>query len=653
MEFLHDDFLKQYSQHPVPMTTLAEVTYWRTYSRNLWDQGVKEQWWQTVARVVEGTFTTLKVHCHVRTIPWDQIRAERTAREMFDRIYRFKFTPPGRGLYAMGTEAQTAHGAAVLNNCAFLSTRDLDATFFSTLMDLTMLGVGVGYDTLGAQSQILYQPDSKETRVYKIPDTRQGWAQSVYLLLETYMTPGFYTMTFDYSLLRKAGEPIKRFGGISSGPRPLMVLHDALRVLCDSYVNKAIDSAWIVDAANMVGRCVVAGNVRRSAQIALGLESDDQFLHLKTDMGKVSEYRSFSNNSVLAHIGMDYSKTSKLTAQYGEPGYLWLDNCRSYGRMNGLPPERSDFLVAGTNPCSEQSLESGELCCLVETYPAHHESLDDYLRTLKLSYLYAKSVTLLKTGFEETDAIISRNRRIGCSMSGVTQAIKKLGASQFIRWCNRGYDFLTGLDASYSDWLQVPESIKRTSVKPSGTVSILANATPGIHYPHSEYYIRRIRLLANSRLLAPLEAAGYNIVPEIYGQEKGHEDTMVVEFPIRERNFSKGKVHATMFEQLALAAMMQKYWADNQVSITVHFTKEEAKDIPLALEIYQHYLKSVSFLPYDPHKVYMLAPYEEITKEEYIRLENGIRPLDLPYNVVEGGMKVGGCDSDTCEITQT
>ena len=650
MEFLHDDFLATYYTQSPPLSTLGEVTYWRTYSRNLWDEGRKEQWWETVARVVEGTFTILRIHCEAHRSPWSQSRAERTAQEMYDRIYWFKFTPPGRGLYAMGTEAQHAHGAAVLNNCAFLSTKDLTPEIFETLMNLTMLGVGVGYDTLGTGQ--IYQPHRGIGVGYQIEDTREGWAKSVRDLLSSYLYPDQPSIYFDYSKIRPAGLPIKRFGGVSSGSRPLEVLHSSLRSLCNDYIGKHIDSAWIVDCANMVGRCVIAGNVRKSAQIALGEPHDTTFLHLKTDLAKVTEYRSFSNNSVLAHIGMDYSRVSELTAQYGEPGYLWLDNCRYYGRMNGQPPTRADFLVAGTNPCSEQSLEDGELCCLVETYPGHHTDLNDYLRTLKLAYLYAKTVTLLPTGFEKTDEIIKRNRRIGCSMSGVTQAIKMLGASEFIRWCNRGYDFLTGLDASYSDWLKVPESIKRTSVKPSGTVSILANVAPGVHYPHAEYYIRRIRIQANSVLLPPLERAGYRIVPEIYGQEKGKEDTMVLEVPIFEPHFSKGKEQATMFEQLALAAMMQKYWADNQVSITVHFTEEEAKDIPLALEIYQHHLKSVSFLPYDPHKVYMLAPYEEISATEYARYSDTLKPLTLPYDCLEGVTMTGGCDNDTCEVSQ-
>jgi hypothetical protein len=574
--------------------------------------------------------------------------------EMFDRIFNFRFTPPGRGLYAMGTEAVEAHGGAVLNNCAFLSTRNPQPEVFAQLMNLTMLGVGVGYDTLGAGKAGIHKPSTAILTV-KIDDTREGWINSVATLLSTYLAQGSPTVVFNYSGIRDAGTPIKRFGGVSSGPAPLQRLHQALRNLCEEYMGKRIDSAWIVDCCNMIGRCVVAGNVRRSAQIAIGEPEDNEFLYLKTDLGKVADYRAFSNNSIRAHVGMDYSEAGSLTAKYGEPGYLWLDNCRMYGRMNGSIPERTDFLAMGTNPCSEQTLEDGELCCLVETYPSHHESLDDYLKTLKLAYLYAKSVTLVPTGYLQTDEIIGRNRRIGCSMSGVTQAIQKLGASQFIRWCDRGYAFLAGLDASYSDWLAVPESIKRTSVKPSGTVSILANVSPGIHYVHSEFYLRRVRFTANSPILPHLEAAGYKVVPDVYGQEEGKPaNTMVVEFPVKEPYFSKGKKQASMWEQLELAALMQQYWADNQVSITVHFTEAEAKDIPLALEIFQHKLKSVSFLPYNPHEIYKLAPYEEIDAETYERKAARTKPIDLPYDVVDVHHEtVKGCDSDTCELPKS
>lgn len=650
MNILNEAFIQSYaSRHPMNM--LGETTYWRTYSRNIWEENRKEEWHETVGRVVNGVFATLKLRCAIQNSKWDQTRAERTAKDMFIAILFFKFTPPGRGLYAMGSVAVEAHGGAVLNNCAFLSTRNPEPSMFSKLMTLTMLGVGVGYDTLGAGRARIHRPSTTSEVRLKISDDRQGWTDSVHDLLESYMVPcrpACPNVVFDYSDIRPAGMPIKRFGGVSSGPAPLKRLHESLRALCEEYVGKAVDSAFLVDTCNFIGRCVVAGNVRRSAQIALGLPDDQQFLHLKTDMSKVMTHRAFSNNSILAHVGMDYGQAAELTEKYGEPGYFWLDNARMYGRMNGTVSGRTDFLAMGTNPCSEQTLEDGELCCLVETYPSHHMSLSEYLNTLKLAYLYAKSVTLIPTGFDDTDAIIARNRRIGCSMSGVIPAIEKFGAGEFMRWCNRGYDFLTGLDASYSSWLKVPESIKRTSIKPSGTVSLLANVSPGIHYPHAEFYTRRVRFQSDSAVLPALEASGYRVLPDVYGQE-GATNTMVVEFPIYEPHYRKGKPDATMWEQMALAAMMQKNWSDNQVSITVHFRPEEAKDIPMALEIYQHQLKSVSFLPYDPHDTYPLAPYEATDAARYAEQMERVKPMKLPYDVVDVNQEsVKGCDSDSC-----
>ena len=98
----------------------------------------------------------------------------------------------------------------------------------------------------------------------------------------------------------------------------------------------------------------------------------------------------------------------------------------------------------GTNPCSEQSLESYELCTLVETFPFRAVDRQDYLRTLKFAYLYAKTVTLGKTHWPETNRVLLRNRRIGCSISGVAQFITKYGVEELRQWCEEGYKTLTG-----------------------------------------------------------------------------------------------------------------------------------------------------------------------------------------------------------------
>ena len=180
------------------------------------------------------------------------------------------------------------------------------------------------------------------------------------------------------------------------------------------------------------------------------------------------------------------------TAKNGEPGYFWLANAQAYGRIKDGETWR-DGKVAGTNPCAEQSLESYEICNLVETFPSRHDTLEDYKRTLKFAYLYAKTVTLVPTHNERTNAIMLRNRRIGLSQSGIVESFERHGRRTHFNWCDDGYRYICNLDRIYAQWLCVPESIKKTSIKPSGTVSLLPGVTPGIHYAHSEYYLRAMR----------------------------------------------------------------------------------------------------------------------------------------------------------------
>jgi hypothetical protein len=196
----------------------------------------------------------------------------------------------------------------------------------------------------------------------------------------------------------------------------------SLEGLYDAYVGRRADARLIVDTMNIIGRCVVAGGIRRSAQIAFGEPDDEQFLDLKQDREKVMEYRWVSNNSIFAEVGMDYSQAARRTADNGEPGYLWLGNARAWGRMKD-PPDHADAEAMGSNPCVEQTLWDRELCCLVETYPARHGDLEDYKQTLEVAYQYAKTVTLVATEDAATNAVMLRNRRIGCSMTGSVQVL--------------------------------------------------------------------------------------------------------------------------------------------------------------------------------------------------------------------------------------
>ena len=987
---LPDDFIEEYSKKKAPFgfNGLGELVYLRTYSR-LKPDGTNEKWFETIRRVVEGTYAIQKDQIESLCLGWNEEQAQRSAKEMYSRMFEMKFLPPGRGLWAMGTDIVTKKGlTAALNNCAFVSTKDIGLTEpfskpFSFLQDMCMLGVGVGFDTLGAGNFMVTKP-REETTKFLIEDTREGWVKSTCAIIDSFN--GGINPVFDYSGIREAGIALKTFGGVSSGSGPLVNLHISILGILDTNVNQPVTVRTIVDIMNLIGKCVVSGNVRRTAEIAFGDPNSTQFMDLK-DYSKNPERMAYgwtSNNSVFAELGMDYSEVAKRICINGEPGLAWLENMRKYSRMVD-PPDNKDYRVMGGNPCLEQSLESSELCCvtgetriqtidgcpkirdligkqvkvwngdswsevtpflaakdkeiyrvtindgsvldctdnhkwsirktgknkkcfevetkdlvvnsrielfnidslcegihyqyafelgifagdgyvykdtpmvalcgpkrqlneyisgskykeqhppgykeplnrvsfkgildidvcrelnnkktgfpdflftldresilkfvagyietdgslkqnkdshsyvlhgsehklrdfqillrrininhatirlvskagtqtnkgirnqdlysicipsheckeiptiikkatifsngfsinnaypegnniscksvqkiksivkleitqdtycftepknhkgvfgnvlthqcLVESFPARADSLDDYLRTLKFAYLYAKTVTLGMTHWSETNRIQLRNRRIGCSISGVAQFLSKYDLHTLNKWLDAGYKEIQKWDIVYSEWFCIPRSIKTTSVKPSGTVSLLAGATPGMHYPESRFYIRRMRLASNSPLIESLRRAGYKLEPAV-GSE---QDTMVVEIPIDVGEGIRTVNEVSMWEQVALAANLQRWWADNQVSCTVTFNpKTEGQHIASVLDYFQYQLKGISFLPKCDFGAFPQMPYEEITEELFNKINSAITPINFDSSTGEDSSGELYCDGDSC-----
>jgi len=632
---LSENFISKYKRKKAPFgfNGLGELVYMRTYSR-IKEDGKNERWWETVQRVVEGTYSMQMNHIDSHQLGWNPWQAQKSAQEMYDRIFNMKFLPPGRGLWAMGTAITEEKGLyAALNNCAFVSTKTIKDDYakpFCFLMDASMLGVGVGFDTKGAGEIIVKGVEIKrDAQQFQIPDTREGWVESLQLLLESYFH-GQAPMEFDYSLIRLAGEPIKGFGGVSSGPEPLEEVHESIRQVLEGNSGKPITITTIVDIMNLIGKCVVAGNVRRTAEIVFGEPDNDEYLDLKNY--KVNPHRDqfgwTSNNSVFAELGMDYTEIAKRIVDNGEPGLAWLENMRHYSRMKNGGDDK-DHRVMGGNPCLEQSLESYELCCLVETFPDNHDDLEDYKRTLKYAYLYAKTV------------------RIGCSVSGVAQFITNRGLNEFRDWLEGGYDTIQEWDKMYSDWFAIPRSIKTTSVKPSGTVSLLAGATPGLHYPESRFYTRRIRISVNSELIEPLKKAGYKIEPA-FGSE---DSTLVVEVPVDVGEGIRTAAELSIWEQFSLAAFLQRHWADNQVSCTVTFDPEtEGKEIPFVLNYFQYHLKGISLLPRHDYGAYPQMPYEAIEEKEYNKQVKKLGKLTFGVIHNEEAEVDKFCNNDSCEI---
>jgi ribonucleoside-triphosphate reductase len=653
---LSENFINKFKRKKPPFgfNGLGELVYMRTYSR-IKEDGKNERWWETVQRVVEGTYSMQKNWIESHQLGWNAWQAQKSAQDMYERIFTMKFLPPGRGLWAMGTAITEDKGLyAALNNCAFVSTSTIKEDYakpFCFLMDASMLGVGVGFDTKGAGEIIVKGIQKKrDEQMYEIPDTREGWVESLKLLLESYFH-GTAPMKFDYTKIRGAGEPISGFGGVASGYEPLEEVHEDIRKVLEKNSGEPITITTIVDIMNLIGKCVVAGNVRRTAEIVFGEPDNEEYLDLKNY--EVNPHRDqygwTSNNSIFAELGMDYTEAAKRIVDNGEPGFAWLDNMRKYSRMKNGGDDK-DHRAAGGNPCLEQTLESYELCCLVETFPDNHDDFEDYARTLKYAYLYAKTVTLGRTHWSETNRVMLRNRRIGCSVSGVAQFITHRGLGTLKEWLNDGYDVIQEWDDMYSDWFAVPNSIKTTSVKPSGTVSLLAGATPGLHYPESRFYIRRIRVSKHSELLEPMKKSGYKIEPA-FGSE---DTTMVVEVPVDVGEGIRTAAELSIWEQFSLAAFLQRHWADNQVSCTVTFNPEtEGEQIAPALNYYQYHLKGISLLPRHDYGAYPQMPYEAIDEKEYNKQVKKLSKLSFGVIKHEEAEVDKFCNNDSCEIIPT
>ena len=1000
MDFkLSDDFVDTYRTKTVPWgypdgvgNSLGELVFLRTYSRKDPATGVKETWADTCRRVIEGMFTIQKRHCRQNHIEWKNDKAQRTAKDAFDRMFNMKWLPAGRGLWAMGTQLVLDEGnSAPLQSCAFASTSASVIDAMTFLFDASMLGVGVGFDASGAGKFEVFTPEVEGG--YVIADSREGWVDSLRQLLSAYLEPHRRPTLpeFDYSLIRPEGAPIKRFGGVASGPDPLRRMHALIKEILDNRVGAALTMTDIADIGNIIGTCVVAGNVRRSAEIFfVDNNSDDldDFVQLKNYEKNPDRaaWGWMSNNSVRVNVGDDFSKLESGIMLNGEPGLAWMDVVRKYGRLADAP-DYKDSRAVGFNPCNEQPLENYETCVSGETLiptrrgtypikdlvdqeveiwngekwskvtpfntgrnslirvhlsdgsyldatPAHkwdarrkteqtfkqyttdeleigmylpefdlsaelggeldplaytygwiagdgfidqgkavaivradhtddvlpklevkaiypeqnfcngstksynrvvvdmdfedarilrqddrlpqrvmefspaslreffgawvdtdgsvmrqvstdnyviygsegmlrqaqvllrrigvnHASLqvvgakgdetnygvrnkdlyrlyipsfesaqitptykkaervgnryaqnnahpngveidrarkqkivamelvseyadtfcfteperhmgvfgnvltyqcnlvevfinncedrDDFIKTLKVAYLYGKTVTLLPTKWERTNTVMQRNRRIGLSASGAADFVDTHGMAELRDMLDDGYKYVIKLDNKYSEWLCVRDSIRHTTMKPSGSISIVAGSSPGTHWtPGGEYFIRRITFSKNDPLFGRLKEAGYT-----HEDLEHDQNSAVILFPIHSKS-KRSSSHVPAWEKIHLASEIQAWWSDNAVSCTVDFKPEEAKDIPTLLAMYDGKLKGISFLPAVEGGAYKHMPYEEIDQQMFEVMSTAITKADFSVAYSDGEEAIGEkyCATDYCEVEE-
>lgn len=640
MTLLEQSFVDSYSQKTAPwgFNGMGEIVFLRTYSRKK-DDGNNETWTETLQRVVNGA--------HEIGVEYTKEEAE----ALFDHMFNLRCSFSGRALWQLGTPLVQKFNGSSLNNCYFTNIEKIED--FELLFEYLMLGGGVGFSVERAKIHDLPKVKGGVNITHErsndadiiVPDSRHGWKRLLHAVLKSYFETG---KSFSYStiLIREYGAPLKTFGGTASGPGALIDgIADICKVL-DGRVGKKLRSVDVLDICNIIGRIVVSGSSRRSAQIAMGDPDDVLFLRAKNwSTGTVPAWRANSNNSIYADAYEEIMP--ELWKGYdgsGEPyGLLNRKLARSVGRLGEKNPDPS---IEGFNPCAEIALADGESCNLATIYLPNVQSIEQLKEISILLYKVQKQITRLSYPYEKTTNIVKKNARLGQNVTGILQV-----SAEKIEWLDEAYKNLAVFDKKYSKEKGWPTSVRLTTVQPSGTLSLLPGVTPGIHPAYAQYYVRRVRFGSADPLVDACRKRGYKVQWDIGLDGREDHTRYVVDFPCMSPEGSVLATSMTAVEQLEWVKKMQTVWADNAVSVTVYYRKEELPSIKEWLEKnYDNGVKSVSFLLHSDHN-FPLPPYEECSKEQYEKMLANIDfTVPLQQKSFDGDLDIDACATGACPI---
>ena len=655
-EIISEKFANKYAnkQPNWGFNGLGYIVYKRTYAR-IKEDGKTEEWHETIRRCINGA---QKIGANY---------TQEEAEQLFDLIFNLKCNFAGRMLWQLGTPTVDRFGANSLLNCWNVSINSIRSFLF--LFENLMLGGGVGFSIRREDIHELPRIKKDVSIVHKntkdadfiVPDSREGWIRLLEKVLEAFFVKG---KSFNYStiLIRGAGERISGFGGISSGPQILIDGIEKINKIFQSREGKKLRSIDVLDICNIIGGVVVSGNVRRSAQIAIGDPDDYLFLRAKNwSLGNIPNWRAMSNNTIYAddfsHISNEiwnngYVLDSETGFAKGEPyGFFNLPLSQKYGRLkDGLMKDSSLYPtdednVVGTNPCGEISLASYECCNLSELYLNNISSKEELALCAKLLYKTQKAIAALPFIHEETNKIVHKNMRLGLGVTGICQSLDK------IEWLDACYKELRKFDKEWSKERGWNRSIKLTTIKPSGTLSLLGGSTPGVHPAYSKYYIRRVRMASNDQLVSYCRDLGYNVEYVLNFDGSENHDTVVVEFPCETPDGALFADDMGVIKQLEMVKKLQEVWSDNAVSVTAYYSEDELSTLKQWLsENYENGIKSVSFLLRQKHG-FKQAPYEEISKEQYELKKSKVKPvIKVNHNIGSEALEGIECEGGACPI---
>ena len=610
---------------------LSDVTVYMKYARYLADKQRRETWEELVTRNKE---------MHIKKYPHLEAEIE----EVYKMVYDKKILPSMRSLQFGGKPIEISPNR--IYNCAYLPIDDWRA--FGEVMFLLLGGTGVGYSVQKHHVEALPEirkPDAKRNRRYLISDSIEGWADAVKMLMKSYFEGGS-TLNFDFSDIRQKGAMLVTSGGKAPGPQPLKECLIKIQGILDTKKdNDKLTCIEVHDIVCHIADAVLAGGIRRAALISLFSADDEEMISCKSGpWWELNPQRGRANNSaVLLRNKVTkeffFSLWKKIEASgAGEPG-IYLSNDKDWG----------------TNPCCEIALRPFQFCNLCEVNVSDVTSQEDlnarvkaasFIGTLQAGYTNFHYLRPIWQRTTEKDALI------GVGMTGVGS-----GAAQKFN-LKEAANLVKETNAIIAKQIGINASARSTTIKPSGTSSLVLGTSSGIHAWHNDYYMRRIRVGKNEAIYTYLLLNHPELIEDEYFRP---HDTAVISVP---QNAPEGAIYRT---ESAIDLLERVKWFYTNWIKTGHRTGQNTHNISATVSIKadewdmvgewmwenKAFYNGLSVLPYDGG-TYIQAPFEDCTKEKYTEMMKSLSNIDLS-GVIEMADNTNlqdqaACAGGACEV---
>jgi ribonucleoside-diphosphate reductase alpha chain len=565
--------------------------------------------------------------------------------DVYKMVYDKKVLPSMRSLQFGGKPIEISPNR--IYNCAYMPIDHVDA--FSETMFLLLGGTGVGYSVQKHHVDKLPEikkPNSERTRRYLIGDSIEGWADAIKVLMESYLGYKSSTPVFDFSDIRQKGANLVTSGGKAPGPQPLKdCIHNITKVLDAKKDGEKLSPIEAHDITCHIADAVLAGGIRRAALISLFSADDEEMISCKSgSWWEQNPQRGRANNSavLLRHkitkeFFMDLWKRIELSGA-GEPG-IYLSNDKDWG----------------TNPCCEIALRPYQFCNLCEVNASDIESQEDFEKRVKA----AAFIGTLQAGYTDFHYLrdvwkrtTEKDALIGVGMTGIGSGVVL------------GYDMKSAAEAvkeeneRVANLIGINKAARTTTVKPSGTSSLVLGTSSGIHAWHNDFYLRRIRVGKNEAIYSYLAINHPELIEDEFFRP---HDTAVITIP---QKSPEGSIirHESVFQMLERVKKVSDEWVrsghrtgqnTHNVSATVSIKEDEWDLVGEWMWNNRKFYNGLSVLPYNGG-TYTQAPFEDTTQEEFERLIKTLSDVDLTRVVeLQDNTDLRGeaaCAGGACEI---